>query len=263
MNKKEQNSISSAWICALDNALSRSNCDATPLVVSINSFCEDGLPVQNFDLKSDIDDLLIKQGKITTDDCAFVIFPYSLWELFDFPGIPEFTELCKRQLLNRLRKLHHKNRHGTYFERMIQYSGVKRGEKEPEKCDQLAFIHKIWYREKARNKRPRQSALQIACFDPVKDHTGSCLSGFPCLQQVSLAYGDDDSLVLNAYYPTQYLFDRAYGNYLGLCHLGLFISRGLGTTLRQVNCFIGKPEIGKLQEGQRKEIRDLLKKYKS
>lgn len=49
-----------------------------------------------------------------------------------------------------------------------------------------------------RKPRPRKSALQLACFDPAKDHTGQPVRGFPCLQQVSVAYDDAGRLAVNA-----------------------------------------------------------------
>jgi hypothetical protein len=46
-------------------------------------------------------------------------------------------------------------------------------------------------------------------------------------------------LAVNAIYPTQFLFERAYGNYLGLCRLGLFVSQELKLELAQVTCYVG------------------------
>jgi hypothetical protein len=86
--------------------------------------------------------------------------------------------------------------------------------------------------------------LQAACFDPVKDHTGQKLRGFPCLQQVSLSYDDEGGLAVEAYYPTQYIFDRGYGNYLGLARLGRFMAHEMGLCLMRLNCFVAHPELG-------------------
>src|SRR5205823_13372804 len=73
-------------------------------------------------------------------------------------------------------------------------------------------------------------------------------------QQVSFTYDDDNRLAVNAYYPTQYIFDRAYGNYLGLCHLGNFMARELGLIMVRLNCFIGHPELGSIRKGQLSEL---------
>ena len=37
-------------------------------------------------------------------------------------------------------------------------------------------------------------------------------------------------------YATQYMFERAYGNYLGLCRLGHFMAQEMGKQLTQVTC---------------------------
>jgi hypothetical protein len=95
----------------------------------------------------------------------------------------------------------------------------------------LAHVLEIWRKGDQKGRRPRQSALQLACFDPAKDHTGAALAGFPCLQQVSLTYKEERTLEINAYYPTQYMVERAYGNYLGLCQLGHFIAHQLNVRL--------------------------------
>lgn len=110
--------------------------------------------------------------------------------------------------------------------------------------NQLQFVIDLLKRD----RRPRESALQITCFDPAKDHTGQPVRGFPCLQQVSIAYDDDGRLAVNAFYPMQYIFDRAYGNYLGLCHLGEFLAHETQLRFSRLTCFIGKPELGEPNE---------------
>ena len=135
---------------------------------------------------------------------------------------------------------------------MIAFRGVrtKNGKSAFETKNQLEHIINDWHRDREHPKRPRQSALQVACFDPVKDHTGQAVRGFPCLQQVSFAYDNAGGLAINAYYPTQFIFDRAYGNYLGLSHLGYFMAKELGLQLVRLNCFIVRPELGSVTKSR-------------
>jgi thymidylate synthase len=139
---------------------------------------------------------------------------------------------------------------------MIAYHGVKQHDEQDEVVvkNQLQHIIDIWNRDRGNGTRPRQSALQVACFDPAKDHTGSTRSGFPCLQQVSFAYGHRGEIVVSAYYPTQYIYDRAYGNYLGLCHLGHFMACEMGLQIARLNCFIAHPELGGVNKGALTEL---------
>ena len=154
------------------------------------------------------------------------------------------------KMLPRLRQRDRRNQYGTYFERMIAFHGVKwrDGKMEPATVNQLERVIADWTRPRAHHKRPRHSALQIACFDPPKDLTGQSVRGFPCLQQVSVAYDDQGCLALSAFYPTQYIYDRAYGNYLGLCTLGRFLSDAMGLRFVRFNCFIAHPKLGDVEK---------------
>jgi hypothetical protein len=122
---------------------------------------------------------------------------------------------------------------------MMNFTGQRGGQAKT--VDQLGFIINL-----LRNSQrwPRQSALQLSCFDPAKDHTGQPVRGFPCLQQVGLSHDADNRIAVHAFYPTQYIFDRGYGNYLGLCHLGSYIARQAGLQFVRLNCYIGEPQLG-------------------
>ena len=69
-----------------------------------------------------------------------------------------------------------------------------------------------------------------------KDHTNQRQRGFPCLQHVAFAPQGADGLAVTGFYVTQYIFERAYGNYLGLCRLGRFMAQEMGKQLTQVTC---------------------------
>ncbi|MFG3594491.1 hypothetical protein ACFXS9_20745 [Bradyrhizobium sp. RDI18] len=80
--------------------------------------------------------------------------------------------------------------------------------------------------------------LQATTFDPGRDHVASAQLGFPCLQQVSFE-PTSAGLVTNAFYATQQIFDKAYGNYLGLAQLGAFMAHEMGMPLARVNVMVG------------------------
>lgn len=44
---------------------------------------------------------------------------------------------------------------------------------------------------------------------------------------------------MNAFYATQYIFAKAYGNYLGLAQLGAFMAREMGLRLARLNVTVG------------------------
>jgi hypothetical protein len=80
--------------------------------------------------------------------------------------------------------------------------------------------------------------LQATTFDPGRDHVASAQLGFPCLQQVSFE-PTTAGLVINAFYATQQIFDKAYGNYLGLAQLGAFMAHEMGMPLARLNVMVG------------------------
>jgi len=240
----DETNLSRSWARALLTVLDNSRSDLAPLTVSIADF-DDGLPVEDARIRSALEDSLARSGKFSCDVSAMVIFPFKAWNRRGRPDISAFSDFYLNKYLPRLRALDSRNRRGTYFERMISFQGVrgKNGKLLNESKNQLEHIIRLWRRDQHR-RRPLQSALQVACFDPVKDHNGAWLSGFPCLQQVSFTYDDAGGLAVNGFYPTQYMFDRAYGNYLGLCHLGYFMASQLGLQMVRLNCFIGRPMLG-------------------
>jgi hypothetical protein len=245
----ERSNLSLAWADAFLVALDGKR-GLRPLVITIGNF-ESLLPPEVATIRETLDERLVALGKNACDASAMMIFPYKPWVRRGMPGCTEFSKFCVTRLLPRLKKLDARNQYGTYFGRMMAYSGTRTS--GPREVNQLQFIIELLSNKQ---KRPRQSALQIACFDPAKDHTGQPVRGFPCLQQVSVAYDDLGNFALNAYYPTQYIFDRGYGNYLGLCHLGHFLSREVGLRFSRLTCFVGRPELGK--EVSKRDIQSLI-----
>ena len=239
-----ESNLSTAWARAFLHAHDGAN---DTLVVAIRDF-EGEIPSQDKEIATELDKRLSALAIPKIAHTALTIVPYEKWLRDGKISIEELTAWYLKSLLPRLKARCKKNKRGTYFERLVSYSGiyVKGGQEEPRTVNQLAHVIELWKRgaEYARPSRPRQSALQLACFDPAKDDTGSPQLGFPCLQQVSFTYHEAGSLEVNAYYPKQYLFDRAYGNYLGLCQLGHLVAHSLGVKLTRFTCINASPEVG-------------------
>jgi hypothetical protein len=256
-----ETNLSYAWGRVFLHTMERSKWDTTPLTISIGDF-NNGFPTEEGRLRDALDEALERHDRYSCAVSAMVIFPFKIWNLMGRPHIHEFSEFYVKKYLPRLRARDSQNRRGTYFERMIAFQGVrgKAGKILNETKNQLEHIIGLWPQNRE-HARPRQSALQVACFDPVKDHNGATRSGFPCLQQVSFAYDDAGGLAVSAYYPTQYIFDRAYGNYLGLCHLGYFMAHELGLELVRFNCFIGRPELGDITKIALGELQHVVREF--
>jgi len=89
--------------------------------------------------------------------------------------------------------------------------------------------------------------FQATTFDPARDHTASALIGFPCLQHVSFV-PTAAGLVANAFYATQQLFDRAYGNYLGLAQLAAFMAHEMKIPLARLNVTVGVAKLERISK---------------
>ena len=197
--------------------------EISPVVVVIRDISDTG-PEEIPEIRGALDDLLEGDGKgLSCNTVANTIFP-SIWnpravrqELYD-----RYTHI-----LPMLRK-HQRNKYGLYFQRLISYGSDKNGNGG---VNQLEHIIQTW-----NGGNHRRTALQAGLFDPRKDHTNQRIRGFPCLQQVAFAPSQAGGLSVTGFYATQYLVERAYGNYLGLCRLGRFMAHEMGLRFDQMVC---------------------------
>jgi len=171
---------------------------------------------------------LLKQSRVQSivETVAGTIFPESIWQLAKGDR-HRFYEEYEKTLPFIRRKL--VNRRGTYFQRMVAFPC-----NDDTTINQLEFIINTW------NKgNHRHSALQAGIFDPRNDHSDSRRLGFPCLQQVVFypnGSNGKEGLSVVAFYATQTLAEKAYGNYLGLYRLGLFMAKEMRLQLKEVVC---------------------------
>lgn len=220
----ESSDLSIAWAKAVRPMLAKGGVkEIAPLVVSTTGF-ENGVVRETTAIRDALDQALLAIGLQSCDTVANTIFPESLWN----PAAPR-AQLFDRysNLLPQLKRASSKNTRGLYFERMITGGSAKNP-------NQLDFVIKTYTARRA----ARRGALQVAIFDPARDHTGAALAGFPCLQHVTFA-PTASGLSVNAFYATQYAIERAYGNYLGICRLGRFVAHELGMPLVRMTCFTG------------------------
>jgi hypothetical protein len=220
----EENNLSVAWGRAIRIASAPGRKEVGPLVVSVTEFDASGTFHEEPTIRGALNAILMRERMQTIDTVASTIFPQSLWnrsaprgQLFD----------RYRKIAPRLIRASNKNRRGIYFERMI--NGGPKG-----KENQIEFALATY------TARPsaRRSVLQIGVFDPARDHSAAAQLGFPCLQHITFA-PIDGGLCLNAFYASQYLVERAYGNYVGLCWLGRFAAHELGLPFARMTCFTG------------------------
>lgn len=216
-------SISDAWQQAVSECLRSPSREVAALSVEIP--CDNVLDDLAF--RNKVDELLLRTDRASVETVARTIFPIGLWN----PKRPRF-ELYERytKILPKLRK-YRLNRRGLYFERLIQYPQRRDGD-----CvNQLEFIIETY----TSHNNHRRSALQASLYNPFIDATDSPRAGFPCLHQVAFVPSNGRDLHLIAFYPLHYVFERAYGNYLGLAHLGQFMAQEMRLQLKSLICMAG------------------------
>ena len=232
----DDTNLSRAWARLLLQALDNAGTEVAPLILSVSGFAQDGTAVEDSAIRQALDRLLERKDRITVENVAFTIFPQRLWEMSRGDRDRLFARY--RETFPRWQAMNRRaNGRGMYFERMIMYG---RGP-----CDgnQLEWILSQF------NCRTgvRRSMLQATTFDPGRDHVTSAQLGFPCLQQVSFE-PTPAGLVTNAFYATQQLFDKAYGNYLGLAQLGAFMAHEMGTSLARLNVMVGVAKLERINK---------------
>ncbi len=223
----EDDNLSRAWVRAFAALAAPGVESLAPLVLTVQ-IPGDGSVSLVPAVGALVDAALTLRGTPSSGTTANTIFP-SFWN----PDRPR-SELYERyhRMLPKLRK-DRRNRYGIYFERLIAYGS------DAAPRNQLEYIIRTYARG-----NHRRSALQASILDPLRDETNQRRREFPCLQQVSFLPDRHAGLAITGYYPMQYLVDRAYGNYLGLCRLGRFIAHEIGMPLTRMSCIAATARLG-------------------
>jgi len=226
--------LSRAWARLLLGVLDGAGTEVSPLVLSMTGFGEKGAIPEDPVVRQALNELLKRKGRLKVEDVAFTIFPQRVWEMSRGDRARLFT--LYRATFPRWQAMNKKaNGRGLYFERMVMYG---RGP-----CDgnQLEWILSQY----GSRAGVRRSMLQATTFDPGRDHVASAQLGFPCLQQVSFE-PTPAGLVVNAFYATQQIFDKAYGDYLGLAQLGAFMAHEMDMPLERLNVMVGVAKLERI-----------------
>ena len=252
MTTIEELSIGSAWLRAFE--ITHRNRGATPTPISVTF--SNALGAHSYDrvIQEYLDSELTSHKMPSTSTVAGTIFPKSLWSA-DAPRNQLFD--LYNQAFPRIQRSCRNNKKGTYFRRMTSFGN------KTERINQLEHVINYW-----NSGHRRASAYQLAIFSPLEDHTNSPYGAFPCLHQISITpHGTNgkDGMNITGYYATQHIFNKAFGNYIGLYNLGLFMAHEMGLELKTVTCIAANPQIGtinnqSLSVAKQKQVLEDLKK---
>lgn len=227
--------LSLGWASVLDR-LARPGVEAiSPLTLSITGFNDQGVAAEVPAIRAAVDTLLAAKGKRDVENVAWTIFPERYWQMAE-GNRAEFFKIFL-EAFPRIQDYNpQNNKRGSYFQRMIDFEGSGAG------FNQLAWV----LDEYDRNPSGRRSKWQATTFDPYRDMLTTAQLEFPCLQQVSFTFSGDDGLIANAFYATQQIVHKGYGNYLGLGRLGTFMASQMKRRLERLNIFVGIAKMDKI-----------------
>ncbi len=218
--------LSCAWAKALLHIIDHAGTEITPLVLSISGF-SDGVK-EDVHLRQALDALLAEKKMQDVETVAYTIFPQRLWTMAQGDRKKLFE--MYRSVFPRYQAMNRKlNSRGLYFERLTNFSKTS-----PCSGNQLEWILSQY----GARAGVRRSMFQATTFDPARDHINLPRLGFPCLQQVSFE-PTNEGLVANAFYATQLLVMKGYGNYLGLAQLAAFMAHEMSMPLARLNVMVG------------------------
>jgi len=233
--------LSLGWLNALENLLDCGG-KATHLHILIDDVHE-----ENIEIRYLLDKFSEYKGVYPVSTVANTIFPAALY----YPHNPKLTGNKARDHLyqmyrqgDEVRQRCPANRHGTYFNRMIDWPTGRKT------VNQLERIISRLKSNRTRNN-PLSSNYELSvggseeCL--VQDDTATAdiqirlpdtdtsIMGFPCLSHISLVL-DKGRLSMTALYRNQHFIRKAYGNYLGLSRLLKFICQEAGCETGELVC---------------------------
>lgn len=228
--------VSEAYAQILLHILDHPGNEIAPLVLSVDGFNQGYDIPEDSGIRGALDELLKSKQKSDVEDVAYTIFPQRLWTMAqgDRAKLFQFYKMAFPFYRKQNTKL---NGRGLYFERLMMYG---RGPCDGNQLEWILSQH---------DSRPgiRRSMWQATTFDPERDHSATAQLGFPCLQHVSFV-PTKAGLVANAFYATQQLFDKAYGNYLGLAQLAAFMAHEMDIPLARLNINVGVAKLERISK---------------
>ncbi|REJ65669.1 MAG: thymidylate synthase [Planctomycetota bacterium] len=224
--------LSLAWAEAFIRVMGRGVTELSPLVITVTDIADE-VPVESKEIRQTLDAQLRRLDLQSCHTVANTIFPESMWNPNSSNDADQLFQRFERAW-PRIRRCP-ANHRGSYFRRLTAYcpSG------SDESVNQLEHVVNTY-----RKGNHRRSALQASVFDPTRDHNDCRQLGFPCLHQVAFTPIGSQGLSVTGFYATQFLLERAYGNYLGLCRLGRFMAKQMGLTFEKMICIASVAQRG-------------------
>ncbi len=246
---REETDLATAWANAYLQMRQAPGREIAPFAVSISA--PSGIvPPNSLDTCLEQD----AQDYHSVELVAFTIFPDRIWKLCG-GSRPDFYRESMRNLRTFANWEPTKNRGGMYYGRLFGFglnhkTGKSLGHDATKALDatgnQIEHVIRQLTKSVEKGRSVARMQLQAATFDPFRDLTTTAQPCFPCLQHIAFNTDiEQGTLALSAFYATQQLYVKAYGNWLGLCRLGAFIAGQSGLKLTRFTCFVNVQKMDK------------------
>lgn len=227
-----------AWVNTTEAVLRSPGQKALHLTVRINRPAEEDPAIRSL-----VDSLLEARRLPSVDTVVNTVFPAALARL---SSGPEELAAQYREIYSRIRQADKANRRGTYFGRMVEHPADGRT------VDQLNNIVARLRKHAAKpTSRPGAGPVYESGFvladeeyaDPIEvpiysPKTDAMPLGFPCMSHLSFqAVGR--TVHAMAHFRSQYLIQRAYGNYLALGLLLRYVAEAAGLEPGELTVNVG------------------------
>ena len=230
----DEGNIARSWSKVFLHILDHTGAEVSPLILSTSDFDHSNWTEAECRVRSELDRLLRDNNFLDIEGVAHTIFPQRIWKVSAGDRALFYRlyqdAFARYQVMNK-----RANRRGLYFERLMSFGSGP--------CDgnQLEWILGRYLGRRG----VRDSMYQASVFDPARDHVPDAQLQFPCLQHVSFV-PTHEGLVINAFYATQQLFVKGFGNYLGIARLGAFMAHEMGLPLARMNVFVGVAKVERI-----------------
>ncbi|MDX3364095.1 hypothetical protein ACIBWG_32035 [Streptomyces griseoaurantiacus] len=215
--------VTQAWVAACNKLDRKDNPDRTGLhtVVRIADPTNDD-PV----FRAELDRLRTARGLWPLETVASTLFPAALAARSAGPD-----DLAERyRQMYPVIKRYPGNHRGTYFGRLVSYPAVSKSG-----VDQLGTVINRLRAQASGTKIAAAYEIDIAAATDAEEASAGLLVhaagkdnsyiGFPCLSHISLQLDRERRVHAAALYRSHFMFERAYGNYLGLGRLLAYIAQ--------------------------------------
>lgn len=241
----DQQNLSLAWAAALLALKKARNQQISPLIVSFSGL-SGGAIQETQSIRAPLDLALESNGDLKVHTVANTIFPESLWKRAKGDRQCFYNEY-RANVQDYVALEPSKNSRGLYFNRLIDFESNPGAAKTRDKSKALSIVNaaqeinnQLEFVISSCKQKVRRSMFQAAVFDPRRDHTHQAQLSFPCLQHLTFVPDFPSGIMsVNAFYATQQIFVKGYGNYLGIARLGQFVASQVGLDLTRVTCFVG------------------------